>query len=215
MKATELSAVMRGIAPVIRDYVARGLADLATKVAQLEARAAVPGERGPQGEPGVPGPAGERGPEGPAGPPGRDGLPGQPGRDGAIGERGERGEKGIDGTHGRDGTIDAIELVQSDDHRTVTFRYKDGTPVPGWTLYFPVVLDRGVFKADVPYAKGDAVTWAGSLWIAQDSTTQKPGEGATAWRLAVKKGADGREGKPGPEGPRGPQGTKGEDGRRY
>lgn len=48
------------------------------------------------------------------------------------------------------------------------------------------------------YRKGSAVTWSGSLWIAEAATKSKPGEGSMdsrAWRLAVKKGADGRDGK--------------------
>ena len=32
---------------------------------------------------------------------------------------------------------------------------------------FPVVLDRGVFKEGTAYEHGDAVTFGGSLWIAQ------------------------------------------------
>jgi hypothetical protein len=58
------------------------------------------------------------------------------------------------------------------------------------------VLDRGVYKHDAPYSPGDAVTWAGSIWIAQrrdDSIPYgKPGTPNSGWRLAVKAGRDAR-----------------------
>ena len=42
------------------------------------------------------------------------------------------------------------------------------------------------------YRKGDFVTYAGSLWHANEQTTQKPGDGP-AWTLAVKRGRDGKD----------------------
>ena len=40
---------------------------------------------------------------------------------------------------------------------------------------------------------GDGTTWGGSFWIAQGETGEKPDTGK-GWRLAVKKGRDGRDG---------------------
>ena len=57
----------------------------------------------------------------------------------------------------------------------------------------PVVLDKGVYKAGEGYQAGDGVTWAGSFWIAQEDTTEKP-DGGKGWRLAVKRGRDGKDG---------------------
>lgn len=75
----------------------------------------------------------------------------------------------------------------------------------------PGLVDRGVYKAGETYQRGDAVSWGGSLFIAQTATTAQP---ETAdWRLAVKRGRDGREGKQGPQGPQGAQGEKGEKAR--
>lgn len=56
----------------------------------------------------------------------------------------------------------------------------------------PVVIDRGVYSAGKVYRKGDGVTWAGSFWIAQEDTSEKPDTGK-GWRLAVKKGRDGKD----------------------
>lgn len=44
------------------------------------------------------------------------------------------------------------------------------------------------------YEQGDGVTFAGSFWIAQKDTSSKPGE-SSDWRLAVKRGQDGRDGR--------------------
>lgn len=54
----------------------------------------------------------------------------------------------------------------------------------------------GVHVEGKSYDVGDVVTWAGSMWHAQEATTAKPGEfaGAKAWCLCVKKGRDGRDG---------------------
>ena len=64
---------------------------------------------------------------------------------------------------------------------------------------FSTVLDRGVYKAEHAYAPGDAVTWAGSIWIAQQVEADrgppvygKPGTAGSGWRLAVKAGRDAR-----------------------
>jgi len=150
---------------------------------------------------------------------GERGLPGQDGRDGLAGKDGKdgvHGRDGLDGKDGRDGsngTLDNLKVVQSEDHRIVTLCFKDsGAPVDGGVLRFPVVLDRGVFKSETPYVAGDGVTWGGSWWIAQaDTTGQKPGDGATAWRLAVKAGRDGKPGRDGTAGPEGKQGPAGRD----
>jgi hypothetical protein len=57
------------------------------------------------------------------------------------------------------------------------------------------VIDRGVFKDGTEYDKGDGVTWGGSFWIAQRDTQSKPDAGNGDWRLAVKKGRDGKDAK--------------------
>src|SRR5262245_12059420 len=46
----------------------------------------------------------------------------------------------------------------------------------------------GVWELGRKYVRGSAVTHDGRLWIAQSETDQRPGNGATAWRLAVKRG---------------------------
>ena len=55
----------------------------------------------------------------------------------------------------------------------------------------PVVLDRGIWK-HAKYERGDAVTRDGSQWIAQCDTETTPGDSAH-WRLAIKRGRDGKD----------------------
>jgi hypothetical protein len=63
------------------------------------------------------------------------------------------------------------------------------------TLHVPMVIDRGVYREDSEYKKGDGTTWGGSFWIAQKDTKDKPDAGTGAWRLAIKRGRDGKDGK--------------------
>jgi hypothetical protein len=83
-----------------------------------------------------------------------------------------------------------------DDGRTIvrTTVYTDGSESTR-TIKTAAVLDRGVWRAGC-YERGDGVTYAGSLFIAQRETTdsEKPGQ-SDGWRLAVKRGRDGQDGK--------------------
>ncbi len=102
-----------------------------------------------------------------------------------------------------------------DGERTATFCWLDGTPIEGGTIKFATVLYRGVYVAGKAYEQGDQVTFAGSSWIARADTAEKPGDGATAWQLAVKAGRTGPAGTPGGQGAPGPKGEKGDPGRNF
>ena len=47
---------------------------------------------------------------------------------------------------------------------------------------------RGVWTANELYRAGSLTTCDGGLWVAERATHEKPGNGATAWRLCVKSG---------------------------
>lgn len=126
------------------------------------------------------------------------------GKDGAPGARGEPGPAGRDGLG-----FDDLEMVY-DGVRTFTFRMTKGARVVEKVFAMPVVIDRGVWVAGETYVPGDAVSYDGSLWIAQEETGRQPGT-SKSWRLAVKHGRDGRNGKDGAPGPQGPQGRAGAD----
>lgn len=54
------------------------------------------------------------------------------------------------------------------------------------------VIDCGVWDAGKAYDKGDGVTSGGNYWIAQKDTKDAPGT-SKDWRMAVRKGRDGRD----------------------
>lgn len=102
---------------------------------------------------------------------------------------------GLDGDKGIDGLgFDDLSEELADDGRTIIRRYIRGDEVKEFRHTFPVVLDQGVYKSEQEYVAGDGVTWAGSFWIAQKATAEKPGVG-DGWRLAVKSGRAGRDGR--------------------
>jgi hypothetical protein len=103
------------------------------------------------------------------------------------------------GKDGRDATsLDDIDLVLGEDGRTVVIRFVAGDEIREKSIQLATVLDRGVFKDGQTYQPGDAVSWGGSLWIAQAETSAKPDDSrdGTPWRLGVKKGRDGRDLRP-------------------
>jgi integrin beta 3 len=111
-------------------------------------------------------------------PPGRDGLPGRPG---TVGDA------------GRDGvSIDNIELKQLDKRtHALVVKTTDGG-VFSHPIRTETLLDAGVHKRGASYEKGDGVTHGGSYWIAIADTSETPGA-SNAWRLAVKRGRDGKD----------------------
>lgn len=203
MDMEKLAAAM---APVIRNLVDRETAPLLQRIAELEAR---------------PLPEAIKGDQGPAGPPGKDGQDGasvsvedvelmvqarmaqweldfERRAQGVLERAVDRMPKPADGKDGRDG-VDGKDGVGFDDlalehdgERGFTFRLIRGDEVREYGFTIPAVLDRGVYREDNDYLKGDAVSFGGSLWIAQrDLPPGKPGQ-CDGWRLAVKKGRDGR-----------------------
>lgn len=81
------------------------------------------------------------------------------------------------------------------DERTIKLMFARGEAMHSYELKFPVPLDRGVFREGEEYETGDGVTWGGSWWIAQRATTEKPDGPDSGWRLATKKGRDGKDAK--------------------
>ena len=96
----------------------------------------------------------------------------------------------------------------SDDLRKVTrrIRHTDGS-VTELERKTPAVLDRGVFRPEDAYEKGDHVSYGGSGWIAQRSENLgRPGLPDSGWRLSTKAGRDGRDGLKGDKGDKGDKG---------
>lgn len=107
-----------------------------------------------------------------------------------VGKDGKPGRDGADGKDGRDGLGFEDLTFDTDEHGRVVAKFQRGDLVKSFRL--PGIVDRGVFKSDETYLRGDAVTWAGSLWIAQEDGVKGKPEAGSGWRLAVKKGRDAR-----------------------
>jgi len=142
----------------------------------------------------LPGPRGEPGPEGKQGPAGEKGDPGSKGEAGA---KGEPGRNAFDLTYLQNYASEQVARAL----KTATMTTPDGGRTLHWTIGDNVheiktalVLDAGVWKEGAAYVPGDAVTFAGSFWIAQTATTAKPP--SNDWRLAVRKGDNGRDYRP-------------------
>jgi len=97
--------------------------------------------------------------------------------------------------------------------RTVSVRRASGEVIGSFVV--PMVIYRGMYRAGDEYVAGDAVTYSGSLWIAQAATSARPVETAAAWALAVKRGEPGKAGPAGPSGAPGERGAQGLPGARY
>ena len=186
------------LAPIVRSEIAKATAPLLARLADLEAREPL------QGEPG------EKGLDGKDGADGKDGVAPSPEDVAACFERRfseflmsadrrvyEMADKAIDrmprAKDGRDGIGWDSMSVEFDGERTVTLVFDKGDEQFTYPVTFPVVLDKGFWKDGMAVEKGDGVTYGGSYWIAQKATESKPEVGSEDWRLAVKKGRDGKK----------------------
>lgn len=200
------------IVGLVRGYVEREVAPLKAENEELKARIKALEDRPmPEVIKGDPGEPGEKGADGKDGVDGRDGagiIDGFVSRDGHLiatlsdGSTRDFGEIiGKDGAPGKDGRdgfgFDDMDVAVLEDDRTIELSFKRGDDEKAFTLKWPTVIDRGVYKAGDTYDAGDAVTWAGSLWIAQKQTDAKPDTADSGWRLAVKRGRDGKDAKVG------------------
>lgn len=102
------------------------------------------------------------------------------------------------GRDGRDGLGIEDATLFFDDDRGFVVRLTNGERVKDFIV--PLPYDAGVWESGKTYAAGAGVTWDGQWWIAVKETTSAPGEANPDWRLAVRRGKQGREGKPGKDG---------------
>ena len=204
MDRTEITALAEGLVPFVREIVEPLEKRIAETRRHGRPRRAILAIR-PQGDIG---PAGPAGPQGPEGSPGSVGEAGPPGTQGPLGDRGEKGEPGRDGRDAADLPLlrnriteqvaefvtlhlGAVSMTSPDGGRTL--RWAVGETVH--EIKTAIVLDAGVWREGTAYVAGDGVTLGGSFFIAQSDTTAKPGA-SDDWRLAVKRGTDGRDYRP-------------------
>jgi hypothetical protein len=102
-------------------------------------------------------------------------------------EKPKNGKDGVDGL----GFDDMTPVF--DGRRTVTLRFARGEHVREYPIKFHTVLEAGVWVHGKEYEQGDGVTCGGNYWIALKDTSERPGDGNSDWRLAVRKGRDGKD----------------------
>lgn len=101
---------------------------------------------------------------------------------------------GSPGKDGRDGLgFDDLQ-VEYDGEKTITLKMQRGDVVKEANIVMPIVIDKGIYKDGQTYLPGDGVTWAGSYWICKSKSAVKPDSADSGWRLAVKRGRDGKDG---------------------
>lgn len=203
----------KDVVEFVKGYLEREVEPLKAENVELKARLAALEAR----------PAPEKGDPGEKGVDGKDGSDGNPGADGRgikellIDRNGELvatmddgemktlgpviGKDGSPGEHGKDGrdgiALDSFEAIVLDDDRTIELKFVSGEIERVASFKWPQPLDCGVYKAGEQYERGDMVTWGGSLWLAQRATDAKPDTADSGWRLACKKGRDGKDAKNG------------------
>lgn len=101
------------------------------------------------------------------------------------------------GENGRDAMpLDSFDLLLGDDGRTVTVKMQAGETVVEKSVKIAAVIDQGVYSSEkaASYEQGDGATYGGCYWIAQKDHPEGVPGGSADWRLAVKKGRDGKNG---------------------
>lgn len=105
-----------------------------------------------------------------------------------VGKDGDPGERGKDGLG-----FDDFDFAVLDDDRTIELSFRRGEDEKVFTAKWPTLIYRGVYKRGESYEHGDAVTWAGQLWIAKQETDKSPDDREGPWQLAVKRGQNGKD----------------------
>jgi hypothetical protein len=194
MTQDELSAVVRGVAPVVRETVTGAIQDQAAALGATTARvAALEADRAALADL-------------------RERLARLEGSTaataevaavlGAVRERVAvvEARAPVPGPPGPPGFRLEDFAASFDGERTLTLTCRAGDVVKSVDLVLPLPHYEGTYHAGAPYTAGAMVTWEGSLWLCREATSAKPLEGAKTWTLIVKRGRDGRDGKdaPGP-----------------
>jgi hypothetical protein len=223
-KSVDYAVVMMDLGAQVKSLVETTIADA---VAALPApKNGEPGPKGDRGESvkGDPGPPGESS----KGEKGDKGDPGEPGKSFALDEARALIDPLLDAMQskwaldferraqalfqaavdkmskpkdGADGfSLDDL-TIEDDGHGLITLRFTRGEMVKMHQMQIPWPEDRGVFRDGETYRKGNGVTWGGSYFIIQKDNPQgKPGE-SDDFRLAVKRGQNGKDFTPGTPAP--------------
>jgi hypothetical protein len=106
----------------------------------------------------------------------------------------QNGKDGKDGADGIDGFgLDDFDFAVKEDGRTAVLSFTRGERRIERTIKIAGVKYREIWKDDIAYEVGDLITFDGSMWAAlKDNVGSRPGEFNKTWRLAVKRGRNGK-----------------------
>lgn len=104
----------------------------------------------------------------------------------------DRMPRAQDGKDGVDGIGWDSMSVDHDGERTFTLVFDKGDEQHTFPVKLPMVIDKGFWQDGTSAEQGDGFTFGGSYWIAQKDTDTKPEIGNADWRLAVRRGRDGK-----------------------
>lgn len=90
-----------------------------------------------------------------------------------------------------DGIADVDTEEIDDRHFAIVHRMSSGKIVRK-VLHHDAMIYHDVWKPEQEYVRGDTATWDGSMWVARKTTKLKPGDSNDDWRLAVKRGRNGK-----------------------
>jgi hypothetical protein len=200
------------------------------------------GPAGPAGAAGATGATGQTGATGPTGPQGPAGPTGPTGPQGATGATGAQGPQGPAGLNNRgvwsasngyninDAVTDASSFwvaIAPTSANTASPNTSCEPSVAGcsadWQILAAGINNRGAWSATTGYNVNDAVTDAGSFWLALQPTSANTATPSTScepsvsgcgtnWQQLAAQGAQGLQGLAGPAGAAGAPGTAGTNG---
>lgn len=98
--------------------------------------------------------------------------------------------KGMDGWECIIDGVSGVEIDQNERDVAIKVKMASGKEEVK-SFEMPAVIYRGVWR-EGEYKKNDSVTLSGSLYIANENTEERPGEGSKAWFLSCKKGGTGK-----------------------
>lgn len=213
------SVTIEEITPILKELVA----ELPKPENGKDGRDGKPGEQGERGEQGEKGDAGESGKDGLDGKDGADGRDGKDGLDGRDGRdaldieilplinpekvypRGTfathkgglwKAHSNTSGMKGWECIVNGVADVEVsyDEERSFEIKIlKTAGEAEIKKFVMPIVIDKGVYKKDFAYSKNDGVTYGGSYWLAQKDNPEGVPGASKDFRLAVKRGRDGKE----------------------
>jgi len=95
---------------------------------------------------------------------------------------------------GRDGfSLEDFSMSLGEDGRTLSLKFQRGELVKERSIKLETTKYLGVWR-EGQHDRGDVVTWGGSSWHCNRTTTEKPSYGCADWTLMVKEGRAGKDG---------------------